>query len=264
MSISEPSKIVTPWASTGSKNPIPQTANNTTGAAGFDKGFPDITMTPEEAGGLPPAGQDFNGIFYQITDIIRYMQAGGQPTFNSDMAAAIGGYPKGAVIIGNDKATLWRSDVDSNSSNPNLSAGSWSQIDVGLRGDLHSISGASLVGSASYADVRAYAGAATVINVYGRVNVFDGAFGTFDLDATDITSLDNGGTILVDALGRRWKRRYTRSVNLLWFADPSSTDCYAGIMAAYEFAKSTGYRAIYAPSGVWTYSSTLDFDSPMF
>lgn len=125
MSISEPDKITTPWASTGSKNPIPANANNTTGSAGFDKGFPDITMTPEEAGGLPPAGQDFNGILYQITDIIRYIQAGGGPTFSADMAAAIGGYLNGSIVAGNNPLIAYKNMISGNSSNPNLGGAGW-------------------------------------------------------------------------------------------------------------------------------------------
>lgn len=140
MSISEPGKIITPWASTGSKNPIPPNANNTTGSAGFDKGFPDITMTPEEAGGTPPAGQDFNGIFYQITDIIRYMQAGGQAAFSSSLSAAIGGYPKGALVLSGDGVTIFQNQTDGNTNNPNTSQTGWKIADVGLRQDLASAS----------------------------------------------------------------------------------------------------------------------------
>jgi hypothetical protein len=133
MSISEPDKITTPWASTGSKNPIPANANNTTGAAGFDNGFPDITMTPEEAGGLPPAGQDFNGIFYEITKILQYMQAGGQPTFSAALATAIGGYPKGAMVLGSDGVAIYTNRVDGNSSNPNAGGSGWAREDLMLR-----------------------------------------------------------------------------------------------------------------------------------
>lgn len=128
MSISEPAKITTPWANTGSKNPIPANANNTTGAAGFDKGFPDITMTPEEAGGIPPAGQDFNGIFYQITDIIRYMQAGGTPTFDQDLATAIGGYPVGAIVSSTDGKKIWQNRVNGNLTPPGTSSSGWASI----------------------------------------------------------------------------------------------------------------------------------------
>lgn len=146
MSIAEPAKIITPWADTGSKNPIPQNSNNTTGEAGYDKGFPDITMTPPEAGGIPPAGQDFNGIFYEVTNILRYMQAGGQPTFDAALATSIGGYPKGAMVLGSDGVTLWQSKVDSNSTNPNTDSSDWGAFDIGLKEDLAAPSGSDIVG----------------------------------------------------------------------------------------------------------------------
>lgn len=146
MSITEPSKILTPWASTGSKNPIPQNSNNATGAAGYDKGFPDITMTPPEAGGIPPAGQDFNGIFYEVTNILRYMQAGGQPTFDAALATAIGGYPKGAMVLGSDGVTLWQSQIESNSTDPNTDPSDWGTFDIGLKADLAEPGGSDIVG----------------------------------------------------------------------------------------------------------------------
>lgn len=132
MSIAEPAKIITPWADTGSKNPIPENANNTTGAAGFDKGFPDITMTPPEAGGVPPAGQDFNGIFYEVTSILRYMQAGGRPTFSATLAAEIGGYPNGAMVLGDNGIAIYTNRQDGNLSNPNSGGGGWAREDLML------------------------------------------------------------------------------------------------------------------------------------
>lgn len=133
MSIAEPAKIITPWADTGSKNPIPQNSNNATGAAGYDKGFPDITMTPPEAGGIPPAGQDFNGIFYEVTKILQYMQAGGQPTFSATLASGIGGYPVGAMVLGDDGVAIYTNRVDGNSSNPNSGGSGWAREDLMLR-----------------------------------------------------------------------------------------------------------------------------------
>ncbi len=152
MSIAEPEKIITPWADTGSKNPIPQNANNTTGEAGYDKGFPDITMTPPEAGGIPPAGQDFNGILYEITNILRYVQAGGQPTFSTELATAIGGYPKGAVVLGGDGVTLWQSKIDGNLTDPNVDQLSWSKVDVDLKELLSSPEGSNNIGFIQYGD----------------------------------------------------------------------------------------------------------------
>ena len=133
MSVSEPGKIITPWAESGLKNTIPPAANPATGRAGFDQGFSAINMTAKEAGGIPPFGQDFNGIFYEVTNILRYMQAGGQPTFDSALATAIGGYPKGAMVLGNDGTSVYKNIVDSNSSNPNSGGSGWAREDLILR-----------------------------------------------------------------------------------------------------------------------------------
>lgn len=146
MSASEPGKIITPWAESGLKNPIPPAANPATGRAGFDQGFSAINMTAKEAGGIPPFGQDFNGIFYEVTNILRYMQAGGQPTFDATMATAMGGYPKGSMVLGSDGVTLWQSKVDSNYTDPNTDPSGWGTFDVGLKYDLSLPSGAGLVG----------------------------------------------------------------------------------------------------------------------
>lgn len=146
MSVSEPGKIITPWAESGLKNPIPPAANPVTGRAGFDQGFSAINMTAKEAGGIPPFGQDFNGIFYEVTNILRYMQAGGQPTFSSALAAAIGGYPKGAMVLGSDGVTLWQSKVDSNFTDPDTDPVSWGTFDIGLKADLAAPGGAGLIG----------------------------------------------------------------------------------------------------------------------
>ena len=134
MSVSEPGKIITPWAESGLKNTIPPAANPATGRAGFDQGFSAINMTAKEAGGIPPFGQDFNGIFYEVTNILRYMQAGGQPTFDAALATAIGGYPKGALVLGNDGTSVYKNIVDSNSSNPNSGGGGW--VNASVRGEL--------------------------------------------------------------------------------------------------------------------------------
>lgn len=146
MSVSEPGKIITPWAESGLKNPIPPAANPATGRAGFDQGFSAINMTAKEAGGIPPFGQDFNGIFYEVTNILRYMQAGGQPTFDATLATAIGGYPKGSMVLGSDGVTLWQSQIESNSADPNLDSSNWGTFDIGLKAQLAAPGGAGLVG----------------------------------------------------------------------------------------------------------------------
>lgn len=130
MSISEPSKITVPFADSGLKNAIPQTANNTTGKAGFDKGFPERTMLPKASGGIPPSGMDFNGILYDVTSVLRYIQAGGQPTYDAAFAAAIGGYPSGAVLIGDDGVSIFKNSVAGNETNPNSGGVGWTRPDL--------------------------------------------------------------------------------------------------------------------------------------
>lgn len=131
MSVPEPSKILTPWATSGLKNTIPAASNPVTGNAGYDQGFPAINMTPKEAGGIPPFGQDFNGILFSITEVLRYLQAGGIPTYSASLSTAIAGYPKGALILGSNGVNVWQNQLDGNTTNPNSGGTNW--IDLSLK-----------------------------------------------------------------------------------------------------------------------------------
>lgn len=77
--------------------------------------------------------------------------------------------------------------------------------------------GFDFVGEASYADIRNEDGKSSKLVCYGREHILDGAFGVFRVDETDTTSPDNDGTILIDSIGRRWKRDYTGPVKAEWF-----------------------------------------------
>lgn len=69
----------------------------------------------------------------------------------------------------------------------------------------------------NYSNLRAYAGAATQIRITDP-----GIEGFFYYDASDATSTDNSGTIIVATNGKRWKRHYSGAVNVKWFgADPT-------------------------------------------
>lgn len=76
----------------------------------------------------------------------------------------------------------------------------WSMFD-------QSFAGAEIAQLGTYDLLRSYSGAATLVYVAGRLNDQDGAAGHFAVDEADTTSLDNNGTILVGADGRRWKRQ---------------------------------------------------------
>lgn len=125
MPISTPSQIVTPWAESGLKNAIPQNADPINGLAGFDQGFPAINMVPKTAGGIPPFGQDFNGIFYDLTVAMQYLQAGGSFPYDGAWAAAVGGYPVGALVSRTDNQGLWRNTVANNVTDPEAGGAGW-------------------------------------------------------------------------------------------------------------------------------------------
>lgn len=64
----------------------------------------------------------------------------------------------------------------------------------------------------SYTPLRAYTGRALGVRITSM-----GVAGLFLRDTSDTTSADNGGTIIVDASGRRWKRLFTGSLQAAWF-----------------------------------------------
>ena len=99
--------------------------------ATWDQGFGQITMLPVTAGGLPPKGQDFNGILNQISESIVYQSQGGRFKFSPEYAESIGGYPKGAILQSDDEKKEYQSLIDNNKVNfnteSNISA-SWELV----------------------------------------------------------------------------------------------------------------------------------------
>ena len=128
------------------------------------------------------------------------------------------------------------------------------RTDVVLLEQLAKIDGASIVGCATYAQIRAYTGAAPRINCLGRAHVFDGAHGDFAIDPSDTTSADNDGTILIDAVGRRWKRQFAGDYQWQWWGvtGNGATDDYLAIK---KMIDSTG--AFCGAAGVFAVSQSL-------
>lgn len=142
------------------------------------------------------------------------------------------------------------------SSSGGIGAGAWQpQSSDTLRIHLAAIGGAGLVGVGTYAGVRSYAGPSTRIDVVGRAHVFDGAHGIFIVDANDTISADNDGTVLIDMLGRRWKRQYSGNVAVEWFGavgdfnGTSGTDDTSAFIAAFAYITSIGGGAVEATAG---------------
>ena len=97
------------------------------GAASLTDGFPPLNFLPVGSGGIPPFGQDFNGILNQITQWIRWDAAGGQVGWDATFSAAIGGYPKGAIVTAAVFGYYWICTVDNNTSNPDTGGAGWTQ-----------------------------------------------------------------------------------------------------------------------------------------
>ncbi len=122
-----PNIIITAFAEFGAKNPIPDIKPPGAPAnfASYREGYPAITRILKSAGGIPPEGLDINGVLYDLSNAIRWMQAGAKYPFDATFAAAIGGYPSGAEVLGNDGVTIYRSVVENNQNDPNSTHAGW-------------------------------------------------------------------------------------------------------------------------------------------
>jgi hypothetical protein len=128
-----PTKFQIPFASSagsGYIRTIPQSSQIgiTNGAASLTDGFPPLTFLPVGSGGVPPFGQDFNGILNEITQWIQWQNAGGLVTYDSVFSTAIGGYPKNALLSGTALGVIWLNTVDNNTANPDSAGAGWLNV----------------------------------------------------------------------------------------------------------------------------------------
>lgn len=99
------------------------------GAASLTDGFPIKTQTPVGAGGTPPYGQDMNGILFQATAWLQWVNAGAPIKYDAAFQTAIGGYPQGAVVQSATYLGLfWFSLVDNNTTNPDAGGAGWTNF----------------------------------------------------------------------------------------------------------------------------------------
>lgn len=127
--VANPIFIPAPFAVNGIKNTIEKIRQSGQDPqdATWDTGWEAITFTPIEAGGKPPKGQDFNGIFNALSQNAVHVQNGNRYKFSQDVIDNYGGYNKDAIIQSDDGSREFISLVDSNTVNPNSGlAGVWS------------------------------------------------------------------------------------------------------------------------------------------
>ncbi|MEG6305871.1 hypothetical protein UXP06_14915 [Enterobacter ludwigii] len=111
------------------------------------------------------------------------------------------------------------------SSTGGTGVGAWISVgDSALRSMLGRTDGESLVGGATYAQIRASNVTGNQIKCLGRSANRDGGEGWFFLDASDMTTADDDGTVLIDAAGRRWKRSYDGAKMAAWWGVKDGTD----------------------------------------
>lgn len=113
-----PSKQSVPFGTNGLRETITSTTPSGSNQASYDQGFPPITMTLKSAGGLPPKGQDMNQILFELSNIGRYLSAGGGYVYDSTFSTAVNGYPMGAVIPNSTRNGFWVNTLEDNQTNP--------------------------------------------------------------------------------------------------------------------------------------------------
>lgn len=119
------------------QDPIPDTTV-TPGRASFEQGFPPLTMTEKVAGGIPPFGQDMNGILAMITNNLAGLNAGQINVYDSTFATDIGGYAKGAMLGMADGTGWWINLTANNTTDPDANGAGWAPM---YRYDWTTISG---------------------------------------------------------------------------------------------------------------------------
>lgn len=120
-----PDKVQTPWANDSTLvTPIPQ-STAVAGRASWTQGFSNVNMIPIEAGGVPPFGQDMNGVLQALSAWVRWQGAGGPVAWDSAFNSEVGGYPKGALVAAANGLGWWLSLNESNTNDPDTGGADW-------------------------------------------------------------------------------------------------------------------------------------------
>lgn len=159
--------------------------------ATLNDGFPLITMTPQDAGGIAPNGQDMNGALYAISSDMVHRQKGLRIQFDPAYAAKIGGYEQGCILASNDYTRDYISLIPNNLTDPNGS---------GTSGKWAIYSGAGSIASAT-------------ASIAGIVKIVD----SLSSSATDAALTANQGKVLKG----RTQQATTTNVGISRFANAS-------------------------------------------
>jgi hypothetical protein len=126
--IVEPFALNAPAGNITSPIPVPSQTTVARNNASFNDGFPPATFLSTEAGGLPPNGADFNGIFFMITAYLAYFQSGQVLQYDPAVSTAFGGYPNGALLGKANGVGFWVSTVAANVTDPDTGGAGWQSL----------------------------------------------------------------------------------------------------------------------------------------
>lgn len=116
--------ISTPFANSGTKNTIPESGASNPQNATMEAGFPTITQTPINEGGIPPERADFNGLGYLTTSHLARLNRGLWYEYDPVFAGKIGGYPLNSRVM-LDNGDIVQSTIPNNTNNPNTNTSGW-------------------------------------------------------------------------------------------------------------------------------------------
>lgn len=148
-----PTKFNIPFANSAGPSyirtiPVASQILITPGAASLTDGFPPLTFVPVGSGGVPPFGQDFNGLLNQMTAWTQWGNAGAMTKWDSAFSTAIGGYPAGAFILNAAGTGFWLCTTDNNASNPDAAGAGWLSIVLSPSNSVPLVDGTGAAGTA--------------------------------------------------------------------------------------------------------------------
>lgn len=186
-----PKKQPVPFGVNGPREDLLPTTPAGNNQASYDSGFPPVTMILKSAGGLPPKGEDFNQILFELSALNRWASSGALNAYDSAFATSIGGYAKWSMVISDSGLIIYMNTVDDNSTNPNTGGAGWVNLlaFLGL-GD----------GSGRYLGTRVFTASGTYTPTAGTKKVVvtvvgggGGGGGTFATNASQNAAGSGGG-----------------------------------------------------------------------
>ena len=160
----QPRKVTLAFAENGEKTTIPENNDPADGLASLNNGFPPKTRQALDDDGIPPFGQDMNGILYLVSAINRWQSAGASFVYDADFATDdnVNGYPKGAILLRADGTGFWVNQIDDNETDPDASGTNWHPINnVGITSKTMTGSNVTLTALESAKDVIVISGTLT-------------------------------------------------------------------------------------------------------